>query len=318
MITEYHIAILIAVATYYTLTRAQIQRLCCPKDKDGRVTRKRILQLVLLGLLNKTRMEVINPYTRGAGMPVYYLSRKGSELLACELKDERWLNCCTQTPNWQHLAHWTAVADFHIVLDQGFPGQNHATLGGWLGEWDIANPDEKEPHKRYRLFTLISDKPNRLVCNPDAAFLLCAGNYAKIHYLELDRGTSGIQQIAQSKTPGFAELAKRKLHSRHFPATNTDSFFVLSVSPSAERRDLLRKAIAGKLGAELWKFAAWPEITPETVLFGAIWYRCEGDAQPLVRTLTGAIPADIDGSGNGSGSDPGKVRPGPRQQRIGA
>ena len=36
-----------------------------------------------------------------------------------------------------------------------------------------------------------------------------------------------------------------------------DSFFVLSVSPTRQRRDLLRKAIADKPAAQLWKFAAW-------------------------------------------------------------
>jgi hypothetical protein len=318
MITHYHIAILVAVATYDTLDRSQIQRLCCPKDKDGRVTRRRILQLVQLGLLNKTWMQVINPYARGAGMPLYYSSPKGLDLLACKLKDERWLNCSTQQPRWETLLHSKEIAEFHIVMDQGVENKKDVSLGGWLGERDTANADETEPHKKYQLYTLISEKPRRLVCNPDAAFLLCAGNYAKIHYLELDRGTSGIQQIAHSKTLGFAELAKRKLHRRHFPMTNTDSFFVLSVSPSARRRDLLRKAIADKPGAELWKFAAWPEITPETVLFGPIWCRCEGESQPLVRTPAAAVPAEINGAGNGSGSGPDEVRPGPVPERIGA
>ena len=214
--THFHIAILVAVATYYTLPREMIQQLCCPNDKSGRVTRRRILQLVQLGLLNKTRMEVVNPAFFPEGMtPVYYPSRKGLELLACELDDESWLHRCASTPNWQHLLHWVTVARFHITLDRALALQTLASVGGWLGEWDVINAEEKEPDKRYCLYTKLSEKP-RLVCNPDFAFLLQAGGYSKIYYGEIDRGTSGIQQIAHSKTPGYAGLAERKLHRRHF------------------------------------------------------------------------------------------------------
>ena len=314
MITSYHIAILKAVATFYTLTRVMIQSLCCPNDKNGRVTRKRIQQLVQLGLLNKTRMEVVNPASREGATPVYFPSRKGLELLACELEDESWLDCCTQTPNWQHLLHWVTVASFHILVRQAIGLQIEASLAGWLGEWDTANLKEREPHKRYRLYTLLSEKP-RLICNPDAAFLLRVSQYAKIHYVEIDRGTSGIQQIAHSKTPGYAALAEKKLHGRHF-ATNTDSFFVLNVSPSAQRRDLLRKAIADKRGAGLWKFAAWPDLTPESLLYGPVWYRCEGDGQPLIRTVSGASPATIDRSVSGPEAVPVGIRQGSPMKEV--
>lgn len=297
MITPYHIAILTVVGKYYTLTRAMIQKLCCPNDKTGRVTRKRIQQLVELGLLSKAYMEVVNPASREGAAPVYYPSRKGLEFLACELEDESWLDRCTQTPNWQHLLHWVTVARFHILLDEGISQQDDAHLGGWLGEWDTANPKEREPQKRYRLYTLLKEKP-RLVCNPDAAFLLCVSKYAKIYYVEIDRGTSGIQQIAHSKTPGYAALSQMKLHVRHFE-TNTESFFVLNVSPTAQRRDMLRKAMSDKRGAELWKFAAWPDLTPDNVLYGPVWFRCDGEGQPLIRTHPEMSTASRGGSGTG-------------------
>ncbi len=312
MSTTYHLSILKAVATYYTMTRQMIQEICCPADKSGRMTRKRLLQLVQRGLLNKTGMEVVNPATPGASTPVYYPASKGLELLASDLEEERWLHCCTQTPDWTHLLHWVTVAKWHVLLDQAVAAQSEAEIGGWLGEWDIANPEERDPAKRYRLYTLLREKP-RLVCNPDAAFLLCVRGFRKIHYLEIDRGTSGIQQIAHSKPGGFAELATRNLHDRQLP-TNTDSFFVLSVSPTRQRRDLLRKAITGKPGAQLWKFAAWPELSAETLLYGPVWHRCEGEAQPLIKAIPQPVSAADGGSGAGPGVGPEPVRPGPVRQ----
>ncbi len=302
-------------ATYYATTRSMLQELC--GESNDRVMRKLLSQLVQEQLISRTAIEVIDPQAREVPAKVYYPSRKGLEFLACEFEDQSWLErgCCTR-PDWRTLLHTLTIVRSHIMLDKAIALQQYAHLGGWLGEWDIANPEQKEPEKRYRLYTLLSDTP-RLVCVPDAAFLLCVGTYAKIHYVEIDRGTCGLQQIAHSKMPGFAELAKQKLHRRHF-ASNTDSFFVLSISPSAARRDLLRKAVAGKPGAELWKFAAWPDLTPETLLFGPVWYRCEGDGQPLVRKLPGVLPGRIDGSAGGPAGGPEGVRPGPLAKKAGA
>ncbi len=293
--------ILRSVATYYTFTRAQIQDVC--GETNDRVVRKLLDQLCRMGLIKRTRMEVVNP-GMGAPAPVYSPTRKGAEFLAAEV-DAKLLHCCTQTPNWQNLYHWTQVAELHIRLDRAIERQTQASLGGWLGEWDIANPDEREPEKRYRLFTLLKEQPKRLVCNPDAGFVLRVGSYAKVYYLELDRATSGIQQIANSKTPGFAELAKTKGHRKHFE-TNMDTFGVLSVSPTPGRRDLLRAAIKGKDGCELWKFCAWPDFTPERAITEAIWFPCEGDASPLVKR-GGAIPGSGAGSGHGSETGPART-----------
>jgi len=314
-VTNYHLAILVAVGTYYTLTREMIQHLCCPNAKNGRVTRKRILQLVQLGLLNKTRMEVVNPAFPEGRTPVYYPTRQGLEFLACHFKDESWLDRCCSTPNWQHLLHWVAVARFHIMLDRSLALQTLASVGGWFGEWDVVNPDEKEPDRRFLLYTKLSEKP-RLLCNPDFAFLLQVGGYSKIYYGEIDRGTSGIQQIAHSKTPGYAGLAERKLHRRHFE-TNTDSFFVLHISPSAGRRDAIRKAIADKPGAALWKFAAQPDLTPETLLFEPVWHRCDGEVQSLIRRLPSPTEAVRSRSGGGPEAVPAVVRPGTASNEVG-
>lgn len=277
------LAILWCVAHYYTLMRSQVTDLVFPDDKDGRITRKHLLKLLEPGLINRTFMEVLRPET-GGNAPVYFPARKGLELLACELNAPSLLSACCLRPNWQHLLHWVEVAQFHITLDRAVERQNHVEVERWLGEWDVANPDEREPENRYRLFALLSDPGQpRLVANPDAAFLLKFGNYAKVYYVEIDRATSGIQQMAHSKPKGFAAMAARQLHRHHYPETNLDTFSILLVTTSAQRRDLLRKAFADKPGAALWKFAAASDVTPATLLFEPIFYACAGESAPVVR-----------------------------------
>jgi hypothetical protein len=292
--------ILKAVADYFALTRVQIQRVCA--ETNDRVMRKLIDQLCRMELIRRNRMEVVNP-GMGAPAPVYSLTRKGAEFLAAEV-DERYLGACTITPQWTTLYHTTQISEWHIILDRAIARQDEASIGGWIGEWQVANPFEREPEKRYTLFTLLREKP-RLVANPDAGFLLCVRSFAKAYYLELDRGSSGISQIANSKPPGYAELLKTKGYRKHF-ATNMDTFGVLSVSPTPGRRDLLRKAIKGKDGCELWKFCAWPDFTEDKAVTEAIWFPCEGEASPLVKRSVGAISGSGTGSPNGSATGPAR------------
>src|SRR5439155_25015060 len=97
---------------------------------------------------------------------------------------------------------------------------------------------------------------------PDAAFLLSVVGQSKVFYLDQDRATSGVHQIASSKTAGYSVMAERKLHHRHFSAT-LDDFTVLMIAPSERRRDAPRKALAGKAGAHLWRFTTTRDFVPE-------------------------------------------------------
>jgi hypothetical protein len=288
-LTPVLISILTAVARYYTLTRMQLEDLCMPGKSDGgRRMRKHLTALRHEGLINQTQARVVFVERNGAPAPVYYPSRKGCEVLAAELKDESFLATCTLTPTWQHLHHWTRIADFRILLDRACSG-SEVKVEHWLTEWTVANPEEKAPEKRYSLFTLLQETP-RLVCAPDASFVLSYRGYRKGVYVEIDRHTSGINQIANSKTPGYAKMAEVRGHVRHFPGVNPEiPFTVLHVSPSSGRRDLVAKAIKGKPGEKLWKFASWDELSTQTALHEPILRDVDGKALPLVRRLEGGV-----------------------------
>jgi len=284
MLTDRDFLILLAVVRYYVLNRQQIQRLCFPQDPNGRVTRRRLQMLVSAGLLNRQSTLFAHPLA-GPPAPVYFPSRKGCELLAEHYDDERFLTTPTQAPIQHHTLHWLAASDTHIALDDAIRLQTAVTLDGWLNEWDVCNKDESAPEKRYRLYTLIRESP-RLVCAPDAAFMLTVKGFSKVFYLEQDRNTSGVRQIAASKTQGYAVMHEFGMHRRHFPASNVNSFTVLMIAPSSCRRDALRKAIHDKPGSELWRFAAVPDLTPQQFLHSPIFYPCVGEPVPLVKAQT--------------------------------
>lgn len=281
MLTDRDFAILLAVAKYYVLDRPQIQRLCVPSDNTGRVTRRRLQALVSAGLLNRHRAGFAYPSAAPVGS-VYYPSARGCELLAEHMGDDQWLLTPTQCPQPHHVLHWLAVSETHIRLDQAIGQQSKVSLAGWINEWDIVNKDESEPAKRFRLYTLLRENP-KLVCAPDAAFLLEVAMFKKVFYVEQDRATSGAMQVAASKCKGYAELTAQRGHAKHFSDTNVDTFTVLCVVPNARRREALRRAFSGKVGSDLWKFVADDELSAESFLHAPILYPVHGDPIPLVK-----------------------------------
>ena len=289
MITDRDIQVLSIIARYYVVSRIQVQRLCFPDDHTGRATRRRLQALVSEKIVNRTRTPLFSA-DGGSPWPAYYPSRLGIELLAQHFGDERFLTIPTRCPEPLHLHHWLAVTETHIALDKAIAGQTRVRLEGWLNEWDTANPDAAKPEERYRLYTLLREKP-RLICAPDSAFLLAVGEHRKVFYLEQDRATTGVRQIVARKTPGYAEMAKRHLYLRHFADATVPNFTVLMVVPTAGRREALRKLFRGKPGAEHWKFAVVADLTPERFLYESVLYPCEGQPVPLVKPDSAPPPA---------------------------
>ena len=282
MITSREIEILRAVARYYVLNCRQIQRLYFPDDSSGRVTRRRLQLLFSEKLISRAPIQFAHP-TSGSLGPVYFPTRKGNELLADHFDDEWYLSVSSKPPVPHHVWHWLAVAETHMTLDRALEAQCEVKIDGWINEYDELNSTESMPEKRYQLYTLIRETP-RLVCAPDASFMLSMNGHSKVFYLEQDRATSGTRQIAFSKTPDYAALAENALHRRHFPNATIDSFTVLMVTPGSSRRDSLRKAIRGKPGAELWKFATVDDLTDDAILYHKIWYPADdGPAGSLIK-----------------------------------
>lgn len=282
MLTDRDIAVLQALCRYYVLNRPQLQRLCFPTDDCGRVTRRRLQYLVQAKLIDRCG-AAMHPLADGTPASVYYPARRGCEILAELTGDDRYLLTPNQTPQPFQVLHWIAVSHFHLTLEAAIAAQSTVALESFLNEWDVANPDEASPEQHYRLYTLIQESP-RLVCAPDAGLLLAVREFRKAYYIEIDRNTSGVRRIAANKTRGYAAMAERNLHRRHFPTANVDPPGVLMIAPTPRRRDALAKAIADKPCAALWKFASMDDVRTETLLHTPIWHTCDRQIVTLVRS----------------------------------
>ena len=275
-------AVLVSLVTYYTLTRTQVTRLHFPTDGNGRMTRKRLGHLCALGFVARTNMQVVNP-AQGQPAPVFFPTRDGVAYVAQHSGDDSWLSACSQSPNWTHLYHYTEIADQHILIDRAATTVGGLAIAKWYGEYSVLNPHEQEPHKRFTLFSLLSDNP-RLVCKPDAGFLLGMGGFRKVYYLETDRDTTkSADRVAAQKSNGYAGLLAQRGHLRHFPNANVEGFTVLVIAPTAKRRDALQKAFAACTGSTLYKIAAKFELTAENLFRDPVWRSNTGECVALLK-----------------------------------
>lgn len=283
MLTDRDFPVLMFLADCHVANRPMAQRRCYPTDRDGRITRRRLNALCREGYIRKTRMLVVNP-DDGTPGPVYHLAPRGAQMLAERTGDDRYLLKPTTIQQPMHLNHYLAVAEMRLLVEAAVPG-TAVTLVGWWNEDEFLNPEVQDPNKRRKLFTELRKQP-RLVCAPDAGFLLEVAGFRGVFFGEIDRDRDNYssKRVAAQKSPGYAELQKRELHRELFPTTNVNRFTMVMISPRRERRDALRRAFRGKDGNQLWRFAARTDLTPQSFFHDDVWYRAEVDEPgPLVK-----------------------------------
>lgn len=290
MLTERDIPVLNALARYFLMNRPMIQKHCYHTDQDGRLTRRRLSALCRDRYITKQLLQVISARD-GVPTPLYCLAKRGSQFLAEHLADDRYLWKPTSVARPNHMQHYLAVTRTLMLLDQAI-AQSSVELPSMFHEDEFVNPEESDPKKHFKLYTELKKQP-RLVCVPDAGFLLDSDGHRLSCYLEQDRDRDNYshKRVAALKSPGFAELHRRALHRRHFPTTTLNRFLVVMIAPNEKRRDALRRAFAEKNGAALWRFGSQTDLSPTSFLHGPVWFRTDGtEPEPLVRLKTSMQP----------------------------
>lgn len=288
-LTDYDMAVLKAVAAYYLLSASQIHRICFPDNKDRRTTRRRLARLIEHGYLARSAVNVA--FSTGNAGPAYYSTPKGCEALTVYFDDDAWLATNLKPPRLDRMFHWLDISETHFIVEQAVARAAGVELCGWINEWETINKDDGKSDQ-FVLHTQLREQPP-LSCSPDAAFMLDVGGHRFVHYVEVDRGTSGARRVAASKTPGYAELADVQGHRRHFPETTFDDFLVLIITVSSNHRDRLRREVAKKKENQpgLWLFIDQHEFTPESALYGDIAWDHQGNVSSLVQKPDGSQAA---------------------------
>lgn len=274
------IKVLAHFARYFMLTSRQVRELEFPDDKTGRATRRRLTLMANEGLLRKRSLYVVNPKD-GSATPVYHLDRSGRDFLAGHFDEETLRLLPIEPSQPQHLYHYVAVAESHRLFDESITKTTEAvTIARWFNEDEIINPDVERASERRYLRTDFNESP-KVVCIPDAAFLLNYGEHRIAVYLEQDRDTFFHDRVAARKSRGYERLLASKRHRQHFPESTFDFFYVLFVATTAKRADQLCRAFAKRNqesdAAKVYRFAALDEVTADNLLFEPVLRCCHRD-----------------------------------------
>lgn len=267
------------VAIYYVLTREQIQRLAGSEESSGRGTRKRLSRLMDGGYIVRHTMQITLPGKAGAA-PAYYPTQKGAELLAEYFDDDSFLATNTRHPRADRLAHWIAINDSRILIENAAKVCEPLKVLKWVTEWETVNKDAAKKDQ-FVLHTQLSESPP-LSCSPDAAFLLEYKGRSAVYYVEVCRGTSSPGQIAARKTKGYEKLANLGLHCKHFPESTRDTFRVLLITTNEYRTKKIASELSGKPGADLWLIMNQQMLTTDNFFTGAVALDCRGVLGPLI------------------------------------
>ena len=218
--------------------------------------------------------------------PIYVLTMKGSCELAAQTGDCSLILTVEPTfRDWMSLNHYCALADLHWKIDTAINAQSYVKQHGLYFEHEVICSSAKEPWKKYRLNTRVSDK---LYCCPDSAFETEVNGCRRAWMVEREMGSDTPGRVMAKKHKGHHALAAGKLYQRWFP--QAADMRVLAVCPNAGWRDLLRREFIerhGELtklkpGAELWLFVDVHDVTPEKFLHEPIFYTVDRGPLPFV------------------------------------
>lgn len=276
MLTDRDESALLCLAQYITMSRPQIQKLCYPTDKDGRITRRRLNVLCKQKYVRRRDMEVVNRRD-GIGIPVYHLDKLGRAFLAEETRDDRYLIKPKHLPDPGHLRHALALTDTHMLLDAAIDQQSDVTLCRWVTEGEVINNDEPNASQHFTLRTVFQDQSPRLECRPDGAFMLEFKGSRGVFYVEQDRDRYFYRQVAQRKAPGYMRAIGDQVQRKHFPESTLGFFNVLFFVPTPKRRDALRRAFRNREASKHYMFASNTDVDVNTLLHEPVFYRCDSD-----------------------------------------
>ncbi|HKH47663.1 MAG TPA: replication-relaxation family protein, partial [Thermoanaerobaculia bacterium] len=129
--------------------------------------------------------------------------------------------------------------------------------------------------------------PEPFRIRPDLVFALAQGSAWRLYFLEADRGSESVQEIAM-KQKGYhyfqnapdPQNPAHRLWQRYGPVRD---FRVLFVTTSTRRVETLRRQLEEVPGFGVMAFATAPEVERRNVLFEPIWSTKSG-VKALLRT----------------------------------
>jgi hypothetical protein len=204
---------------------------------------------------------------------VYWLDKKGAELVASMLGTTPIEMGWRKEPRWFQVEHDLAVNDFRLNLVEACKSNPDVTLETWVPESEFwAFPDSI-------VYSYGGRKMTRNI-RPDGFFTLVMGSNRIRYLLEIDRSTEDNPRFLREKIlPGLAYIRSQVYEERF--GHRSGRWLVVT---TGERRmqNMLRQARRGNAKGSFY-FTTYEQLNPETMLQSPIWRRADRDEKvPLL------------------------------------
>ncbi|HTG33296.1 MAG TPA: replication-relaxation family protein [Thermoanaerobaculia bacterium] len=276
------------------LTIDQIRRLRYYQTETGRLSspdniRKRLKRLWDEGFLAGDVLQQTKER-------IYFLGERGLEpLWATYGLDQRRLYRPRSPETMQQLAHPLLVSECAVRFVESIRGSDIelpelAPL--WIPYYHthaVADARLRKHVERYVTQEDISvpGHPDPFRIRPDLVFALARGSAWRLFFLEADRGSESVQEIAL-KQAGYAHLQEaadpnhpaQRLWQRYGPVRD---FRVLFVTTTPRRVETLHRQLEGTPGFGLMAFANIRQLGIENAIFGRLWTVADRGLRSLLR-----------------------------------
>ena len=204
---------------------------------------------------------------------VYWLDRKGAELVASlhgtTLSEMGW----RKEPRWFQVEHDLAVNDFRLDMVEACHANPNVTLETWVPESEFwAYPDKIS-------YQYAGRKMNRNI-RPDGFFTLVMGSNRIRYLLEIDRSTEDHPRFLREKIlPGLAYIRSQAYEERF--KHRSGRWLVVTTSERRLANMLLQARRTDAKG--IFYFTTYDQVNPKTLLQVPIWQRADRDERvPLL------------------------------------
>ena len=266
-LTERDKRILEAIHAYDgVLSFPQIKRLFFTGKTQAEQRLKLLYQHGYLARLNKEQRRRLPEM-------VYWLDKKGAELVASLTGTPISEFTYRKEPRWFQIEHDLTVTDFRLNLFEACRSNTNISLENWIPESEFwAYPDKVT-------YSYQDKKMNRHI-RPDGFFMLTTGENRIRYLLEIDRSTEDNPRFQREKIlPGLAYLKSQAYEERF--GHKSGRWLVIT---TGERRlkNMLSQAKRAKTGG-LFYFTTFSKLSPESILDSPIWHRADRENPvPLV------------------------------------
>lgn len=274
--------ILKALADYRYLNVQQVKRLFFRENKDLQGANRRLRNLYHAKYINKVETyegrKDINPNW------VYFLDKKGMQYLHDRgIAARIWAK--TKQVKFNTLQHALDLSEFRISLEIGLEKNEVISLKTFIPDFQMQKVSalQNARNKRIAYTTIISPvNKQSYIIFPDALIVLQAlvkeVSHEKLYFLEVDRGTHGLQVVCD-KIHGYYLYHEKQFHKSF---GDFRDFKVLIQTSSEKRAGNLRKMLADRLGAGRVWVTSYDRVNENSLLYEPIWKDVTGEEKRIL------------------------------------